>query len=172
MNLVERCAGNATSTPPPYSQNWRSLLCIMNSHCWVKYKKWMFQIWTHIESVVPNWGSHFNGTQFLWLFCLWKEWHTLFSSATGLICFPALPNVCKAVVLSSHNFCSVRWKVTSLFSGDYNVNLFTTVMSDNSGVQIVVIMLTWSLRTGQKDNESTRIEDVGKNKIRFRNTSS
>lgn len=35
-------------------------------------------------------------------------------------------------------------------------------MSGMAGAQIVVITLTQSLHTGQKDNESKRKEDVGK----------
>lgn len=86
-------------------------------------------------------------------------------------CFSASPNVCMAVARSSHNFCSLRGKVTSLFSRGYNVNLLATFVSDRSGAQIVVGTLTRLLHAGQKDNERKRKGDVGENKIRLKNKS-
>lgn len=61
-----------------------------------------------------------------------------------------------AVARSSHNFCSLRGKVTSLFSRGYNVNLLATFVSDRSGAQIVVGTVTRLLHAGQKDNERKR----------------
>lgn len=55
--------------------------------------------------------------------------------------------------------CSERSLAYSLGAIMY---LFATFMSDKAGAQILVITLTQSLHTGQKDIEGKRKEDVGK----------